>query len=51
MSLDRRKFIKLSTSGLLGLSAINLDYLQDEIETKEFSMAECTFNNHESGYS
>ncbi len=51
MSLNRRKFIKLSTSGLFGLSALNLDFLQDEIESQEFSIAECTFNNHESGYS
>lgn len=51
MSLDRRKFIKLSTSGLLGLSAFNLGYLRDEIESQEFSMAESTFNNLESGYS
>ena len=51
MSLNRRKFIKLSTSGLLGLSAVNLDFLKDEIESQEISIAELTSNHHKSGYS
>jgi len=51
MDLNRRKFIKYSATGLLGVSALDLEIFRDRNEGQEYSMVEMTYKLHKEGFS
>jgi len=48
MEVSRRSFIKFTTSGLLGVSTLNLEVFNQE---QELSMVKMTDEIHKAGYS